>query len=67
MLVPTDATNAVVNIFDAKGKLIHSERLGQTGVGEIQIKAGTIAAGTYSYSLVVNGNIMDTKRMVIAK
>lgn len=65
--VPTEAANAVVNVFDAKGQLIHSERVGQMGVGEIQIKAGTIAAGTYSYSLVVDGNIVDTKRMVIAK
>jgi len=65
--VPTDVTNAVVNIFDAKGQLIHSERIAQAGEGQIQIKAGTIAAGTYSYSLVINGNIVDTKRMVIAK
>ncbi len=65
--VPTDATNAVVNIFDAKGQIIHSERISQMGVGEIQIKAGTVAAGTYSYSLVVDGNVVDTKRMVIAK
>ncbi len=65
--VPIDAINAVVNIFDAKGQLIHSERVAQMGVGEIQIKAGTIAAGAYSYSLVVDGNVVDTKRMVIAK
>jgi len=65
--VPTDATNALVNIFDMNGQLIHSERIAQMGVGEIQLKAGTIAAGTYSYSLVVNGKVLDTKRMVIAK
>jgi len=65
--VPTNATGAVVNVFDAKGQLIHSERIGQMGAGQIQIKAGTIAAGTYSYSLVVNDNIVDTKRMVIVK
>jgi len=65
--VPTDVTDAVINIFDAKGQLIHSERIAQVGQGQIQLKAGTIAAGTYSYSLVINGNIVDTKRMVIAK
>lgn len=65
--VPADATQAVVNIFDTNGQLIHSERIAQMGAGQLQIKAGTIAAGTYSYSLVVNGNIVDTKRMVIAK
>ena len=65
--VPTDATNAVVNIFDASGQLIHSQRIAQMGAGQIQIKAGTIAAGTYSYSLIVNDRVLDTKRMVIVK
>ena len=65
--VPADVTDAVVNVFDAKGQLIHSERIAQAGKGQLQIKAGTIVAGTYSYSLVVNGNVVDTKRMVIAK
>lgn len=65
--VPTDATDALVNIFNETGQLIHSELITQTGVGQIQVKAGTIPAGTYSYSLVVNGKITDTKRMVIVK
>jgi len=65
--VPANTTNAVVNILDMNGQIIHSERIAQSGAGQIQIKAGTIAAGTYSYSLVVDGNIVDTKRMVIAK
>jgi len=65
--VPADAANAVVNIFNEKGQLIHSERIVQMGAGQIQIKAGTIAAGTYSYSLLINGKITDTKRMVIVK
>jgi len=64
---PIDATNAVVNIFNKNGQVIHSESITNMGKGQIQIKAGTIAAGTYSYSLVVNGNIVDTKRMVIVK
>jgi len=65
--VPADAKNAIVNIFDSNGQLIHTERVAQMGAGQIQIKAGTIAAGTYSYSLVVDGNIVDTKRMAIVK
>jgi len=65
--VPADATNAAVNIFNDKGQLIHSERIVQMGTGQIQVKAGTISAGTYSYSLVINGKITDTKRMVIVK
>ena len=65
--LPTDATDAIVNIFNENGQLIHSETIAQTGVGQIRVKAGTIPAGTYSYSLVVNGKVTDTKRMVIVK
>jgi len=65
--VPAEVKNAVVNIFDENGRLIHSERVAQKGEGQLNIKAGTITAGTYSYSLVVDGNIVDTKRMVIVK
>lgn len=64
---PTDVRDALVNVFDINGQLIHSEKITRMGTGEIQVKAGIIAAGTYSYSLVVNGNLTDTKRMVIVK
>lgn len=65
--IPADAANATVNVFDTNGQLIHSERIVQIGTGQIQIKAGAITAGTYSYSLIVDGQILDTKRMVIVK
>jgi len=65
--VPTDVKNALVNIFDENGRLIHTERIAQMGAGQLSVKAGTITAGTYSYSLVVDGNVVDTKRMVIVK
>ena len=65
--VPADTKSAIINIFDATGQLIHSEPIAQMGIGQIEIKAGTIAAGTYSYSLVLDGQILDTKRMVIVK
>jgi len=65
--VPMDAKDALVNIFDMNGQLIHSEVITRTGTGEIQLKAGTTAAGTYSYSLVIDGQVLDTKRMVIVK
>lgn len=65
--VPTDADKAVVNIHDITGMLIHSESIRSMGEGRVQIEAGTIPAGTYNYSLVVNGKVLDTKQMIIAK
>jgi len=65
--IPTDVKDAVINVFDMGGQLIHSEAIVRTGIGEIQLKAGTVAAGTYNYSLVADGQVLDTKRMVIVK
>jgi len=62
--VPADATEALLNVVDMTGRVIHSERVA-TGTGELRMKAGTVAAGTYTYSLIVNGQVLDTKRMVI--
>jgi len=44
--VPTDAADALVNIFNENGQLIHSELITKMGVGEIQVKVGTIPAGS---------------------
>ena len=57
--------SAVVNVYDMNGKLIHKERIAQTGAGEIQLKSKNLAAGMYSYSLVLDGRITDTKQMLI--
>jgi len=64
--VSENATEAIVNVVDMTGRIIYSERV-TVGTGELQIKAGTVAAGAYTYSLIVNGRVLDTKRMVITK
>jgi len=47
--------------------LIHKERIAQNGAGEVQLKSKNLAAGTYSYSLVLDGRIADTKQMLIGQ
>jgi len=65
--VTDDVVSAVVNVYDMTGKLIHKERITQNGAGQIQLKSKNLATGTYSYSLVVDGKIADTKQMVIGQ
>jgi len=38
-----------------------------SGHGQVTLAAGSLSAGTYLYALLVNGKIIDTKRMVIVK
>lgn len=62
-----DATNAVITIYNTTGQVMHQERITQAGAGEIQLQADSLKAGTYSYTLTVDGRIVDTKQMVITK
>ena len=65
--VPADTQNAAVKIYDSNGKLIYDEAIRGTGEGNIQIEAGTLPAGTYNYSLLIDGKVFDTKQMVIVR
>ncbi len=37
------------------------------GMGQLNIDASNLSAGMYSYSLVVNGKVIDTKKMMCSK
>jgi hypothetical protein len=39
----------------------------QTGTGQLTINANELAAGTYTYTLVVNGASIETKLMILIK
>lgn len=65
--VPADADKATIHVYDTNGQLLHTEAIIQTGKGQIKLKIGKLAPGTYSYALVINGEIADTKQMIIGK
>ena len=51
--------------YNIEGKLIQSVDLSNTaGQGQINVFANDLSTGVYTYSLVVNGQIKGTKRMV---
>lgn len=64
--IPTNAVNAEINIFNVEGKLMKTVTVAHTGIGVLTINASEIPAGTYSYQLVVDGQIVDAKKMVMA-
>jgi hypothetical protein len=62
--LPESAGKAQMLFYDNNGRLINSVDLKGTGHGKIQIFAGDLSRGTYTYALVVDGQIIDSKRMV---
>jgi hypothetical protein len=58
--------NAQLLITGSGGQQLRSYSLGK-GDGQVTLNAGTLAAGTYSYSLVVDGRKADTRQLVITR
>jgi hypothetical protein len=51
--------------YNAAGKLIQSVELAnKAGKGEVNVFGNDLSNGIYTYTLVVDGKIIDTKRMV---
>jgi hypothetical protein len=63
--LPEGSTNAKIEVKNAEGKVIGTFALSHTGQGSITLSTGTLASGTYFYTLSINSNIVDTKKMVL--
>ncbi len=59
-----DFSKAQILFYDAGGKLIQATDITTKGAGQLNVFADDLTSGVYSYALVVDGKIMDTKKMV---
>ncbi|MDR1372934.1 MAG: tail fiber domain-containing protein [Dysgonamonadaceae bacterium] len=64
-ILPEGAREAAVYISDLSGKLLKT--LPATNSGVIVLEGSDLKAGIYTCSLVVNGVIIDTKKMLLTK
>lgn len=62
-------SNVQIIISDVLGRLISDQKLGNLGAGRhnYQFDASDLSSGLYFYSLSVNGQLMDTKKMILLK
>ena len=58
--------NAQLSITDAKGKVIKQISL-KEGAGSLNVDCSSLSAGAYYYSLIADGKIIVTKKMVVAR
>ena len=49
------------------GKQINQFVLSQRGMGAVTIEGSQLEAGMYLYSLIVDGTVIDVKRMILTK
>lgn len=65
--IPSTVASAEIVISDSKGNNLKRVRLTGKENGTVEINTTGIAAGTYQYSLYVNGVVSETRQMIVSK
>lgn len=66
-IVPTEAQQASIYIYNMLGEQLSKYDISAFGEGNLTISANELYAGTFLYSLVVDGKLIDTKQMIITQ
>ncbi len=65
--LPLSVENAALIISNAEGKSLKEIKLVNKGTGQVTIDAGALSAGSYFYTLIVDGINSDTKKFIVTK
>ena len=65
--IPKDTKTATIFIYDLSGKQVKSIPVSERGKTDITVYARDLSAGMYIYSLVVDGQVKVTRRMMVTK
>ncbi len=59
--------NAMLVFYNTDGSILKTVKINETGNGTLLVYGSKLSSGIYSYSLVVNGKTIETKRMMKLK
>jgi len=65
--IPSNASSAVIKIYSMSGTEMKSFSIEKKGAGQINVTGKTFAAGSYVYTLLVDGKQIDSKYMTLTK
>lgn len=63
--IPEKSQKASIFIYDMSGKLVQSIAVSERGETNITVYASDLTAGMYIYTLVVDGKVSVTRRMIV--
>ncbi len=63
--IPADTKTAMITIKTLNGIKVAEYELVNKGGQSIEITGGKLSAGTYVYSLIVEGKLIDSKKMIL--
>jgi len=62
--VPASVQRAQIHFYDMNGILINSVDISERGAGQINVYGNDLSSGIYTYSLVADGKVVSTKKMM---
>ena len=65
--VPENMRHAEIQVIGLTGEIIKRIELSSKGNGQLILQTNFLNSGTYTYSLIIDGIITDTKKMVLIK
>ena len=65
--LPAAFSSAQIVVINNLGKILKTISVSGSGKGVLHLDASTLAAGSYNYSLYVDGKLIDTKQMLLTK
>lgn len=65
--VPETVQSAFVYVYDLQGKKVQQVNITARGKQTVQLDATDLSDGMYLYSLITDGKVVDTRRMIVEK
>ncbi len=65
--LPESTQKATLYIYNMNGLQVDEYPISSFGIGSVIVSAGHLEAGMYLYSLIADGQVIDTKRMILTK
>jgi len=62
--IPETVGKAQIHFYNGQGALINTVEINERGDGQMNVFANDLSSGVYTYSLVADGKVVATKRMV---
>ena len=65
--IPADVQKAFIYVYDLTGKKLEQVDITSRGKQAVTINAASLTDGMYLYSLIADGKVVETRRMIVEK
>ncbi|MEM1326901.1 MAG: tail fiber domain-containing protein [Bacteroidota bacterium] len=65
--IPMGVQSAMLNITNQYGQVVKQITINERGQGQLEFSVNSLADGSYFYTLVLDGQVSETKQMMVAK